>query len=79
MDTLQKKAGIRMVITDNNDPDGVGTFVRWRVAFYVAGGDDCVENFFYLFDEFLVWKSKQIDKTVQAFVVGASVFVCDYL
>ena len=58
-----------MVITDNNDPDGVGTFVRWRVAFYVAGADDAVQNFFFLFDEFLVWKAKQVDKNVQAFVL----------
>ena len=65
MDTLQKKAGIRMVITDNNDPDKVGTFVRWRVAFYVAGGDNAVAIYFFLFDDFLVWKAKQIDKNVQ--------------
>ena len=51
------KAGIRLVIADSNDPDGVG-FVQWRVAFYVAGEDGSVLNFLSLFDDFLVWKAK---------------------
>ena len=39
-----------MVITDNNDPDNLGCYVRWRVSFYVAGEDDAVANFLFLFD-----------------------------
>ena len=35
-------------------------------AFYVAGEESAVPNFFYLFDEFLCWKSEQVDKKVQA-------------
>ena len=42
-------SGIRLVITDKNDPDGVG-FVQWRVAFYVAGGDASLGNFMCLLD-----------------------------
>ena len=38
------RAGIRLVVTDSNDPDSVG-FVQWRVAFYVAGEDGSVLNF----------------------------------
>jgi hypothetical protein len=47
------KAGIRLTLADATDPDGVG-FVQWRVAFYVAGEDGSVLNFFNLFDDFLV-------------------------
>ena len=35
---------------------------RWRIGFYVAGEDGCVGNFMELLDEFLVWKSKAIQK-----------------
>jgi hypothetical protein len=48
------KAGIRLVVADSNDPDGVG-FVQWRCAFYVAGADGSVMNFMNLFDDYLVW------------------------
>ena len=48
------KAGIRLVVADSNDPDGVG-FVQWRVSFYVAGADGAVMNFMNLFDDYLVW------------------------
>ena len=57
------KAGIRLVLADATDPDGVG-FVQWRVAFYVAGEDGSVLNFFNLFDDFLVWKSKAMAKDI---------------
>ena len=48
------KAGIRLVVADSNDPDGIG-FVQWRVAFYVAGSEGAVLNWLNLFDDFLVW------------------------
>ena len=34
---LPKEAFVRLVVTDAGDPDGVGTFLRWRTAFYCAG------------------------------------------
>lgn len=39
---------------------------RWRVAFYVAGSDGCVKNFFMLLDDWFVWKMKAIQKEVEA-------------
>ena len=42
-------SGIRLAISDKNDPDGVG-YVQWRVAFYVAGGDASLGNFMCLLD-----------------------------
>ena len=44
-------AGIRLVIGDQKDPEGVG-FVQWRSVFYVAG--DLI-NFLLLLDGFFVW------------------------
>ena len=35
------------------------------MSFYVAGEDDAVGNFLFLFDDFMVWKMKQLDKNVQ--------------
>ena len=40
--------GIRLVISDANDPDGAG-FVQWRVCFYVAGDLKALHNFLILF------------------------------
>ena len=34
--TNNQAAGIRLVIGDQKDPEGVG-FVQWRSVFYVAG------------------------------------------
>eukprot|EP00973_Karenia_brevis_P023924 3298936-Karenia_brevis.AAC.1 len=58
---LQQKAGIKLVLTDNKDPEEIG-FVNWRVAFYVAGMDDALNNFFYLLDDFFVFKHKALGK-----------------
>ena len=58
---LAEQALIKLVITDNTDPDDAG-FVRWRAAFYVAGqSNDDLHNFFYLLDAFFEWVNK--DKT----------------
>ena len=53
---LARQALIRLVITNADDPDSVGTFVRWRTAFYCAGSLDALLNAFHLLDEFFVWK-----------------------
>ena len=48
------EAGIKLIVTDASDPDQIG-FIRWRVAFYVAGDVTALHNFLYLLDEFFVW------------------------
>ena len=50
---LQKQALIKLVTTDSRDADGVGTFQRWRNAFYVAGASPkALINFMHLLDDF---------------------------
>ena len=39
-----EELGIRLVVTDQADPDGVGTYVQWRPVFYIAGDEESVEN-----------------------------------
>ena len=56
---LQNEAGCRLILTDTNDPDGVGCFVQWRVAFYIAGDNDQLLNFFHLLDSYFQHKAKQ--------------------
>ena len=56
---LQAEAGIRLVLANTEDPDSIGTFVQFRVAFYVAGELDSLTNFFMLLDGYLTYKSKQ--------------------
>ena len=48
---LREQALIKLVITGKEDPDGVGTFVRWHCAFYVAGPESALRNFLYLLDD----------------------------
>ena len=56
---LHKKAFIRMVVTDARDPDGVGTFVRWRTAFYCAGQtQEALRNCMLLLDVFMEFLCK---------------------
>ena len=53
VDSLQKlktDAGITLTLTTTDDPDGVGTFVQYRAAWYVAGDAAGLANFFMLFD-----------------------------
>ena len=57
---LQAEAGIKLVIANTEDPDGIGSFVQYRVAFYVAGDSDALTNFFMLLDGYLNYKSKQL-------------------
>ena len=50
---------IKLVLTGADDPDDVG-YVRWRIAFYVAGDEAALKNFFFLFDGFLIFKAEQM-------------------
>ncbi len=59
-----QELGIRLVIADANDPDGIG-FVQWRVCFYVAGDLKALHNFLILFDGFIAFKAKQMAKTFE--------------
>ena len=62
IDNLQKlkaAAGITLVLTNADDPEGCGTFVQYRAAWYVAGKADALTNFFMLFDEYMQFKAKQ--------------------
>ena len=54
---LQAQTGIKLVSADKTDPDNAG-FVQWRVAFYVAGATDALNNFLYLLDDFFVFKER---------------------
>ena len=56
---LQAEAGIRLVLANTEDPDGIGSFIQFRVAFYVAGELDSFINFFMLLDGYLNFKNKQ--------------------
>ena len=60
---LQSQAMVRLVVSDGDDKESVG-YTQWRPAFYVAGSTsgevNPVTNFFYLFDQFLVFKRKQM-------------------
>ena len=64
---LQRRAFIKLITTDAQDPDGAGTFRRWRTAFYVAGPDvRALRDFLYVLDEFWfsVSAERQTDVTV---------------
>ena len=52
-----RRAGVILVLTKPLDPDRVG-YVANRMAFYVAGD---VNNFLHLFEEFLVFLTKEKD------------------
>ena len=62
-----QQCGIKLILTDAQDPDGVGTFVHWRPAFYVVGTPDGqpILNFLVLLDEWWAYKSKAIGRELQ--------------
>ena len=41
LESLLNQAGVKLVLSDKNDPDGAG-FVQCRTAFFVAGARGCV-------------------------------------
>ena len=55
---LEDAVGVRLVVADRQDPDGVG-FVQWRVAFYVAGN---LNNFLALLDDWFAFKAKSASR-----------------
>ena len=57
--SLTDQSFIKLVLTGADDPDGIG-YVRWRVAFYIAGDALALKNFFFLFDGFLMFKAEQM-------------------
>ena len=62
VDTIQKlqsECGIKLTMTGKEDPESVGCFVQYRMAFYVAGGEAALHNFFMFLDGFLEFKCKQ--------------------
>ena len=67
--TLQdlQSSGIKLVLTDSQDPDGVGTFVQWRAAYYVVGDPNAkpVQNFLLLLDEWWAFKSKAMGRELE--------------
>ena len=52
---LEIAAGVRLVVTDRSDPEGVG-FQQWRVAFYCVD----LQNFLMLLDSFWKFKERQL-------------------
>ena len=60
MQELQRVAGIKLVLTDAQDPEMVG-FVHWRAAFYVAGDptENPVRNFLNLLDGYFKHKAEK--------------------
>ncbi len=48
---LKTNAGITLVLTNLDDPEGCGTFVQYRAAWYVAGKREALVNFFALVDD----------------------------
>ena len=62
-DNLQKlkaEAGITLTLTNTEDPDGVGCFVQYRAAWYIAGEVASLINAFLLFDRYFQFKNKQL-------------------
>ena len=57
---LQQDAGIKLVLANLEDPDQLGCFKQYRVAFYIAGGQDSLENFFALIDNYFTFKAKAL-------------------
>ena len=63
-------------MADSQDPDSVG-FIQWRVSWYVAGESGSLLNFFNLFDDFLIWKSKAMAKdAIRNFELVMVAFLC---
>jgi hypothetical protein len=67
LESLLNKGGVKLVMSDKNDPDGAG-FIQWRTSFYVAGAEGCVKNFFLLLDDFFSWKMKAMQKEVEVHI-----------
>ena len=61
---LAQQALIKLVLADTADPDEVG-FIRWRAAFYVAGGDvEALHNLMFLLDSFFLFVNEGREEKV---------------
>ena len=67
LESLLNKGGVKLILSDKNDPDGAG-FIQWRTAFYVAGAEGSVKNLFLLLDDFFSWKMKAMQKEVEVHI-----------
>jgi len=63
---LQRDAGIKLVVADGQDSEGVG-YIQWRVAFYVAGEDSVkpLNNFMLLLDDYWKFKAKAMARELE--------------
>ena len=62
IDTIQKlqsQCGIKLRMTSKEDHFGLKCFVQYRVAFYIAGKEEALVNFFLFLDGYLEFKAKQ--------------------
>jgi hypothetical protein len=55
---LSRNAFIKLVLT-GDDPESVG-FIRYRIAFYVAGYEESLKNLLLLLDGFYIYKHEQM-------------------
>jgi hypothetical protein len=62
LDELKQQALIKLVNTGSEDPDSIGSFRRYRHAFYVAGPASSLVNLLYLLDSFWEWVHKDREK-----------------
>ncbi len=58
-------AGIRIVLTNGDDPESAGCLVQYRVALYVAGQSEELHNALILLDDFFLWKQGQMAREKQ--------------
>ena len=76
---LQAEAGIKLVLANTEDPDGIGSFVQYRVAFYIAGENDSLINFFMLLDGYLTYKAKQLARATPFEGISTSTLNSTYM
>ena len=67
LESLLNQGGVKLILSDKNDPDGAG-FIQWRTAFYVAGANGSVKNLLLLLDDFFSWKMKAMQKEVEVHI-----------
>ena len=66
--TTKVSVSIRVTLAEASLIDALQIVHVCVLAFYVAGADGCVENFFYLLDDFFVWKVNLMAKEVEVHV-----------
>ena len=58
-DLVMGTCSLNLFSKGKDDKDNLGCFVQYRVAFYCAGDEDSLTNFFMLLDSFLTFRVKQ--------------------